>query len=252
VVLTTGTFLRGVIIRRRGVARGRARRRGPGACRSRSPAAAGVSLARLKTGTPCRLDGRTIDSDRAGACRPATSRRRAFVATDPVRAPPLPQVPCYMTHTTGDARADSDNLHRSPLYAGRGSLASGRATARRSRTRWCASPTSERHQIFLEPEGWTPTRSIPTGCRRACPPRSSWPSCAAIPGPRRRRDLRPGYAVEYDFAVPPDRCYRRWLETRGRGLYPRRPDQRDLGLRGGRGAGAVGRGQCGAEAARGR
>ncbi|HEY3357354.1 MAG TPA: tRNA uridine-5-carboxymethylaminomethyl(34) synthesis enzyme MnmG [Polyangia bacterium] len=216
VVVTTGTFLRGVM--HVGDARtegGRAGER-PSAHLSAALAALGFPLLRFKTGTPCRLDGRTIDwaaltSQPGDDPPPRFSLRTAG-------PPPLPQRPCHVTYTTPRTHdLIRAALDRSPLYTGR---IAGRGP------RYCPSiedkvvrfADRERHQVFLEPEGLDTTEVYPNGISTSLPYDVQVALVRSIPGLERAELTRPGYAIEYDV-VPPTELYP-WLETkRLAGLY---------------------------------
>jgi tRNA uridine 5-carboxymethylaminomethyl modification enzyme len=196
VVLTTGTFLRGVIhIGEETTAAGRVGE-APALGLSRTLERFAFRLGRLKTGTPPRLDGRTIDW--------------AGLEIQPGDDPPVPfsflterittpQVPCHITATTP---AGHDliraNLHRAPLYSGQ--IAG-------TGPRYCPSIEDKvvrfadraRHQIFLEPEGLDDDTVYPNGISTSLPRDIQAALLATIPGLGRARMLRPGYAIEYDF-----------------------------------------------------
>lgn len=199
VVVTTGTFLSGVIhIGERQTPGGRV-----GEPPSRGLSAAlrglGLPLGRLKTGTPPRLDGRTIDW--AGLeLQPGDDDPQPFSAmTDRL---PLPQVACGVTRTTVAAHEIiRANIHRAPMYAGR---------IEGVGPRYCPSVEDkvmrfgdrEGHQIFLEPEGLDDVTIYPNGISTSLPEDVQAAFLAKIPGLERVTILRPGYAIEYDHVDP--------------------------------------------------
>ena len=196
VVLTTGTFLMGRVHvgeqQQDGGRMGEAPSRGlSGSLRD-----LGFRIARLKTGTPCRLDGRSIDW--AGLeLQPGDDPPPRFCEDGP--APPLPQLPCHITYTT--ARSHElilQSLHRSPLYQGRITGVGPRycPSIEDKVVRFADKP---RHQIFLEPEGLDSAEVYPNGISTSLPADVQMALIASIPGLARARLLRFGYAVEYDF-----------------------------------------------------
>ena len=214
VVLTSGTFLRGLIHV--------GEQQQPGGRYGEAPADAlgaalrrlGFSLGRLKTGTPCRLDGRTIDY-RALELQPGDApppRMSSFGRWGDGR-PPLRQLPCYITYTNPTTHAlIRDSLHRSPIYSGRIEAAG---------PRYCPSiedkvvrfAERERHQIFVEPEGLDTVEVYPNGISTSLPTDVQRRMIASIRGFERAKILRYGYAVEYDYADP--RQLQPSLEVRG-------------------------------------
>jgi hypothetical protein len=192
-------------------------------------------LARLKTGTPCRLDGRTIDLAGLEA-QPGDDPPPRFRVFAPAgERPPLPQRRCHLTYTT---ERTHDDHPRQPAP-----LAALRRAHRRVGPRYCPSiedkvvrfADKERHQIFLEPRGWTPSRSTQRHLDLAALRRAAR-AAALDPGPRARRDDPPGLRRRVRLHRSDASSCRRWRPAR-RGPVPRGPDQRHLGLRGGRRAG---------------
>jgi tRNA uridine 5-carboxymethylaminomethyl modification enzyme len=217
VVITTGTFLRGRI--HVGDAQHDGGRAGEPPARglSLSLIELGFPLGRMKTGTPCRLDGNTIDWASLER-QPGDEPTPRFADDGP--APPLPQISCHITYTT-DATHElvRANLHRSPLYGERRAITG-------VGPRYCPSIEDKvvrfadkpRHQIFLEPEGLDTTEVYPNGISTSMPVDVQMAMVRTIPGLERAELVRPGYAVEYDFCDP--RELQQTLETRRTpGLY---------------------------------
>ena len=198
-VLTTGTFLRGLIhIGERQIPAGRVGD-APATGLAETLERLGFRLGRLKTGTPPRLDGRTIDWDGLAVQEgDEPPEPFSFLVTAITRA----QVPCHITATgTESHELIRRNLARSPMYSG--------AIASRG-PRYCPSIEdkvvrfAERssHQIFLEPEGVEDHTVYPNGISTALPEDVQGALVATIPGLERAAILRPGYAIEYDHVDP--------------------------------------------------
>jgi tRNA uridine 5-carboxymethylaminomethyl modification enzyme len=209
VVITTGTFLRGLIhIGERQIPAGRVGE-APAVGLSRTFERLGFSLHRLKTGTPPRLDGRTIDWG-AIEMQPGDDPPEPFSTLTETIA--NPQVQCGITRTAeATHRIIRANVHRSPMY-------SGQISSRGPR--YCPSIEDkivrfgerDGHQIFLEPEGLDDSTVYPNGISTSLPEEVQLALVATIPGLERARVTRPGYAIEYDHVDP--RELRPTLETR--------------------------------------
>ena len=199
VVITTGTFLRGLIhLGERNWPAGRVGE-APALGLSTSFERAGFTLGRLKTGTPPRLDGTTIDWS-AVEMQPGDDPPEPFsVMTDRITTP---QIQCGITRTTpATHEVIRANVHRSPMYSGQ---------IKSSGPRYCPSIEDkivrfgdrDGHQIFLEPEGLEDSTVYPNGISTSLPEEVQLAILATIPGLERVKMVRPGYAIEYDHVDP--------------------------------------------------
>ena len=226
VILTTGTFINGRLVVGDKTQAGGRSGEAPALGISDTLRALGLTIGRFKTGTPPRLDARTIDFSQA-TVQPGSARPLYFSsdpsARDDVTLPPgppnpiypipdeartawRPQLPCYLVHTnqrTHDViRA---NLDRSPLFTG---VIEGVGP------RYCPSiedkvvrfADKDRHQVFLEPEGWRTGEVYVQGMNTSLPEDVQIAMLRSIPGLERAELMRAGYAVEYDY-VPSDQLH---------------------------------------------
>jgi tRNA uridine 5-carboxymethylaminomethyl modification enzyme len=199
VVVTTGTFLRGLIhIGEKKIPAGRAGDP-PALGLSQQLIDAGLKLGRLKTGTPARLDGRTIAWERLEE-QPGDAEPVPFsFLTERITTP---QISCFISQTTDAThRLIADNLHRSPMYSGQ---------IEGVGPRYCPSIEDKifrfrdksSHQIFLEPEGLDDHTVYPNGISTSLPEDIQRGFIRTIPGLEKVHIMRPGYAIEYDYVDP--------------------------------------------------
>ncbi|WP_205570749.1 tRNA uridine-5-carboxymethylaminomethyl(34) synthesis enzyme MnmG [Brevundimonas naejangsanensis] len=199
VVLTTGTFLNGVI--HRGELRIPAGRHGedPSTGLAGDLHAADLMMGRLKTGTPARLDGRTIAWDRLETQAADDEPVPFSFLTDKIA---VPQIACGVTHTTEEThRIIADNLGESAVYGGK---LSGRGP------RYCPSIEDKvvrfadktSHQVFLEPEGLDDPTVYPNGISTSVSDATQMAFLRTMPGLEQVEVFRFGYAIEYDYVDP--------------------------------------------------
>jgi tRNA uridine 5-carboxymethylaminomethyl modification enzyme len=218
VVVTTGTFLNGLIhCGEQQIPAGRTPAEAPAKLLGESLKQLGFRVCRLKTGTPPRLDGRTIEWSRfapqPGDADPTPFSFRSRGVTNAQR-----QVPCYIAFTTEETRRIiAANVHRSPMYSGQ---------IKSIGPRYCPSiedkivkfPDKPTHQLFLEPEGLDTHEIYVNGMSTSLPADVQLAMVRSVPGLERAEMLRPGYAIEYD-AVDPTELDRTLETKRIAGLY---------------------------------
>jgi tRNA uridine 5-carboxymethylaminomethyl modification enzyme len=199
VILTTGTFMRGLI--HIGLTNYPGGRAGdlPSIGLSDCLRDAGFAVGRLKTGTPARLDGRTIDFGRLEPQHGDDPAQPFSFSTERISQS---QVPCYIAYTNERSHAIiRSGLDRSPLYAG---IIEGVGP------RYCPSiedkvvrfPDKDRHQTFLEPEGRETVEYYPSGLSTSLPIDVQWAFYRSIAGLEQVEIMRPAYAIEYDYVDP--------------------------------------------------
>jgi tRNA uridine 5-carboxymethylaminomethyl modification enzyme len=226
VILTTGTFINGRLVVGEKTQPGGRAGEGPALGISDSLRALGLTVGRFKTGTPPRIDARTIDFSKTEA-QPGSrvplyfsrdTKAREDVQLPGSRSNPLypvtdqdlcgwrPQLPCYLVRTTEQThQIIRNNLHRSPLYTG---VIEGIGP------RYCPSIEDKivrfadklSHQVFLEPEGWRTGEVYVQGMNTSLPEDVQLAMLRSIPALERVEMMRVGYAVEYDY-IPPEQLF---------------------------------------------
>ncbi len=226
IILTTGTFINGRLVVGDKTQPGGRAGEGPALGISDSLRALGLTIGRFKTGTPPRIDARTIDfsqtapqpgsrvplyfsqdtAARADVQLPGSRPNPIYPVTDEDMHGWRPQLPCYLVHTDeGTHQIIRGNLHRSPLYTG---VIEGIGP------RYCPSiedkvvrfADKNAHQVFLEPEGWRTGEVYVQGMNTSLPEDVQLAMLRSIPALARVEIMRFGYAVEYDY-VPPEQLF---------------------------------------------
>ena len=199
VILATGTYLRGRIILGETIYDSGPNGQRPAMALSDSLRALGLRLMRFKTGTPARVDRRTIDLEKTAVQKGDPAAPAFSFLTTEMRAE---QTPCYLTYTNKATHAViRANLHRAPMANG---------VIEGTGPRYCPSvetkiarfPDKERHQLFLEPEGLHTNEIYVQGMSTSLPTDVQEAFLTTIPGLEHARIMRPGYAIEYDCLDP--------------------------------------------------
>jgi len=209
VILTVGTFLRGILHRGTDITPGGRINEEPVIGMAETLERLGFPLGRLKTGTPARLDGRTIDWD---VCEPQYGDEKPQPFSYMTDTLPNPQIPCYVTYTNEETHAIiKRDIKRSPMFSGQ---------IKSIGPRYCPSiedklrrfADKSRHQIFLEPEGLDDDTVYPNGISTSLPIDVQDAMIHSIKGLENVKVLAWGYAIEYDYVDPRD--LKRTLESK--------------------------------------
>ncbi len=214
-ILTSGTFLQGRIhLGTQEFSGGRSGERAAEGITGQLESA-GLTTGRMKTGTPPRVDGRSIDYTKT-ELQPGEQTQEAFSYFEPLQI--SPQLPCHITYTNPEVHGILESgLERSPLYSG---------AIKGKGPRYCPSiedkiqrfADKDRHQIFIEPEGRNTIETYINGFSTSLPKEVQLEAMRKIPGLENARMFRPGYAVEYDY-FPPTQLHHT-LETKAlKSLY---------------------------------
>jgi tRNA uridine 5-carboxymethylaminomethyl modification enzyme len=200
VVLTNGTFLNGLIhIGEKNFGGGRAGERAATGI-TEGLIDLGFDSGRMKTGTPPRVDGRSLDYDKM-IIQPGDETPQKFSYLD-ITKPLEKQVPCYMTYTSPEVHdLLREGFDRSPMFNGR---------IKSVGPRYCPSiedkihrfTDKDRHQLFVEPEGWNTVEVYVNGFSTSLPEDVQFKALRSVPGFENVKFFRPGYAIEYDYFPP--------------------------------------------------